>query len=324
MNLFDGNNNNTNNNDTMGTSSSLTTRFKIWFNGIPMFTRFILIICIFLWLIRALFNWPQSGSICFHYESIKYGEFYRLFSFVFFHQDLLHILFNMMGLLSLCIFLEHKLGTTYMLCCTILLIIFTAATEMTFNLILIDVFKLNTVTSDSFFSVRSECAIGFSGILFAYMILSVHHSPVTRSLFGVYSVSARVYPWILLLLSSIIMPGVSFLGHLSGIIAGYMFITIIHGTSAFNRVVNLIENTIIPNIVSQQPSYFTSETAASYTALPYDGQQMEQAGAVPLALASISSWIKSSIVGTARSSSSADQNTDPWANKGQGRILGHN
>jgi hypothetical protein len=41
-----------------------------------------------------------------------------------------------------------------------------------------------------------------------------------RSLFGFCNVPAAVYPWALLILLQIMMPGISFLGHLSGILCG--------------------------------------------------------------------------------------------------------
>jgi membrane associated rhomboid family serine protease len=111
MNLFG----NVGSDSTTGYRASLTTRFNVWLHAIPQFTRSIFIVCTFIWLIRALFNWPNTYAVCFHYDSIKGGEIYRLITFIFFHQDILHIIFNMMGLLSLCVFLEHKLGTIYML-----------------------------------------------------------------------------------------------------------------------------------------------------------------------------------------------------------------
>lgn len=46
----------------------------------------------------------------------------------------------------------------------------------------------------------------------------LHH---LRSIFGLFTVPPRVYPWALLLVFQLLMPGVSFLGHLSGILAGY-------------------------------------------------------------------------------------------------------
>jgi hypothetical protein len=50
--------------------------------------------------------------------------------------------------------------------------------------------------------------IRFSGILFGYLVLSVNlvNNGSSQSLFGFFTISALVYPWILLLLMQLIMP----------------------------------------------------------------------------------------------------------------------
>ncbi len=309
--------------NTPGARVSLTTRFNIWFNAIPLFTRSILIICTFIWLIRALFNWPSSYAICFYYPAIKEGDIKRLITHIFFHQDILHILFNMMGLLSLCVFLEHKLGTIYMFCCTVLLSIGTSLVDMFFNFIILDVLKLND-PKGGFFMIDTECGIGYSGVLFSYMIISVSHSPVTRSLFGMYSVSARVYPWVVLLISSVLMPGVSFLGHLSGIVAGYIFVLMIHKNSVFSTLVGVVER-FVPLTVTKLRCYYPSDTSSDgYTPLPFDGQtNTDQKGVVPSAILNFTSWIRGKLEDV-RGTSTQTEQLDVWANKGQGRVLGHN
>jgi hypothetical protein len=41
------------------------------------------------------------------------------------------------------------------------------------------------------------------------------------SFFGLFSLPTRVYPWFLLVVLSLLSPGLSFLGHLAGIVVGY-------------------------------------------------------------------------------------------------------
>ena len=39
-------------------------------------------------------------------------------------------------------------------------------------------------------------AVGYSGVLFTYALLETYHSQVdTRSIFGFFSVPAKLYPW---------------------------------------------------------------------------------------------------------------------------------
>jgi hypothetical protein len=56
-------------------------------------------------------------------------------------------------------------------------------------------------------------AAGFSGVIFAMAVDESSLSPFpTRSIFGLFSVPTRVYPWVLMLLIQLIMPGVSLVG----------------------------------------------------------------------------------------------------------------
>jgi hypothetical protein len=54
----------------------------------------------------------------------------------------------------------------------------------------------------------------------------------TRSIFGLFSVPTRIYPWVLMLLIQIMMPGVSLIGHLAGILVGT-----IHSLGGFNWLI---------------------------------------------------------------------------------------
>jgi hypothetical protein len=46
----------------------------------------------------------------------------------------------------------------------------------------------------------------------------------TRSVLGLFVLPARYYPWVLLVVWQLLMPGVSFLGHLGGVAAGQGFV----------------------------------------------------------------------------------------------------
>ena len=66
-------------------------------------------------------------------------------------------------------------------------------------------------------------AVGFSGVIFSLATLESFLSPTpTRSVFGLFTVPTRIYPWALLLVLQL-MPGISFLGHFSGLLIGIAY-----------------------------------------------------------------------------------------------------
>lgn len=69
----------------------------------------------------------------------------------------------------------------------------------------------------------NECAVGFSGVLFALkMILNIDSSGNTY-LYGI-SVPTKHAAWAELILIHLLVPNASFVGHLAGIIAGLLFV----------------------------------------------------------------------------------------------------
>ena len=74
-------------------------------------------------------------------------------------------------------------------------------------------------------SYLSQCAVGFSGVLFAFKVLLSYyesHNSFTRVLF--LTVPVRMAFWVELVLIQILVPNVSFVGHLAGILTGLLFV----------------------------------------------------------------------------------------------------
>lgn len=69
-------------------------------------------------------------------------------------------------------------------------------------------------------------AVGYSGVLFALAVVEAFHTTeAMRSVFGLFSVPAKLHPFLLLILLQIIIRNISFFGHLSGIIFGLICVT---------------------------------------------------------------------------------------------------
>lgn len=64
-----------------------------------------------------------------------------------------------------------------------------------------------------------ECGAGFSGVIFGLIVIHANVSSVEHySIFGLFPVPAKLYAWALLIFWQLMFPGVSFLGHLGGVL----------------------------------------------------------------------------------------------------------
>ena len=69
-----------------------------------------------------------------------------------------------------------------------------------------------------------QSVIGLSGVIFGLVVVdNVSLTNTQRSVFGLFSVPAAAYPWMLLLICQFLIPEVSFLCHLSGLLAGLLW-----------------------------------------------------------------------------------------------------
>jgi hypothetical protein len=67
----------------------------------------------------------------------------------------------------------------------------------------------------------AQCAVGASGVIFALLVVETHAAGgAMRSVFGLFSVPARLYPLALVALWQLLVPQASLIGHLAGLAAG--------------------------------------------------------------------------------------------------------
>jgi membrane associated rhomboid family serine protease len=183
----------------------------------PTSTRLLLGINIGIYFYTLAVPGTSAYSIC--TGPVFYlDQYYRILSSAFFHMGLMHIFFNMMSLYSLGGPLERALGT---LCFLGVNLAFVVLSNIMYLLGAWLAFK---ATDDSSWLVY--CSVGFSGVLFGLVVLETKLGDATqpRSLFGVCNVPAAAYPWALLILLQILMPGISFIGHLTGLLCGILYV----------------------------------------------------------------------------------------------------
>ncbi|CAN0076885.1 unnamed protein product [Ectocarpus sp. 12 AP-2014] len=165
-----------------------------------------------------VFNTNIGNYVLIPSRIIYLGEYYRVITGALLHGGLMHIVFNMMSFLSIGSSLEVAFGT--------LSLLFT----ILWSMILAGVVHCGAewvmtvwVTHDP--KYVNQASVGFSGVIFTLALIESYRSTQpTRSVFGMMRVPTRMYPWVLLVLLSVFMPNISFVGHLSGILVGVMHV----------------------------------------------------------------------------------------------------
>lgn len=174
-------------------------------------------LCAACYAYQILFDPPLTHYTLCPRNILYINEWYRVVTSNFFHGGLMHIGMNMMTTAAIGGMLEKRLGSLKYLFTVLWSIPLTCFIYISISWLLSSVFQY-----DDFIFQHS---VGFSGILFhlsvleANLIASDHHHS-TRSVFGFFNVPVRAYPWAMLFLLSVMMPNISFMGHLSGILVG--------------------------------------------------------------------------------------------------------
>ncbi|KAA8518415.1 hypothetical protein F0562_015889 [Nyssa sinensis] len=217
--------------------AGFSTRLGQWWEGIPFITSAVVIVCGAIYLVCLLVGYDSFVEVCFGPSAvISRFQVYRIYTSIIFHGSLLHVLFNMMALVPLGSELERVMGSVRLLYMIILL----AASNAILHLLIALLVAYNPFRPLPY--LMNECAIGFSGILFSMIVIETSLSGVqSRSVFGLFNVPAKWYAWILLVVFQLLMPNVSLLGHLCGILSGFAYTYgllnfLIPGTSFYSAI----------------------------------------------------------------------------------------
>ena len=159
---------------------------------------------------------------------------YRVFLSPLQHIGLVHITMNMMSYLPMATTFERKVGSFQFFYATMLFTVINGMLHVTIS----ELFHLNscrfatrkTYTFSAFllsitktpFS-HPHCSAGLSGVIFSILVVDISASmEPTQNVLGLFNVPTATYPWVLLIMMSLMIPNVSFVGHLCGIVSGYL------------------------------------------------------------------------------------------------------
>ncbi|XP_040284009.1 rhomboid-related protein 4 [Bufo bufo] len=149
------------------------------------------------------------------HEGYHRGDWQRLLLSPFHHADDWHLYFNMVSLLWKGTKLEQRLGSVQF---ALIIAVFSQLIGVVY--VLLELLLAETMDDPSY---RMQCAVGFSGVLFALKVLTNHYYPGgSTSLFGL-QVSNKYACWAELVAIHMLSPGTSFIGHLSGILVGLLY-----------------------------------------------------------------------------------------------------
>ncbi|CDW52810.1 Rhomboid domain containing protein [Trichuris trichiura] len=165
------------------------------------------------------FAFLLPASHCVHPgKIIKKKQLERLLFPTYMHADDMHLYYNMVSFLVKGAQLEPLFGTGYFLflIVTFGVLINVMMVAMSFGLHSIGLENLN---------LMRQCAVGFSGVIFALKVLCQEYDPMGRQygFFRRYRSILNLSCWSELLLIQLATPNASFVGHLCGIIVGLLY-----------------------------------------------------------------------------------------------------
>ena len=134
------------------------------------------------------------------------------------HTHDIHLYYNMVSLAWKGLELERRLGSARFLVTLVLLTLSSSVMYVMLAMAGADVLE------DP--GLMSQCAIGFSGVLFALKVVNMHYSNTEHhqtSFFG-WLVPLKMAVWLELVIIQVMVPNSSFIGHMGGILAGLLLV----------------------------------------------------------------------------------------------------
>lgn len=143
------------------------------------------------------------------------------------HADDMHLYYNMVSFLWKGMSLENRFTSQWF---AFLLIVFAFLINVVYIIL---AFVVSNLLGDM--SYLDQCAVGFSGVVFALKVLTTHYMPYGMSSVAGILIPRRWAVWFELVLIQILVPNVSGLGHLAGILVGLAYV---HGP--LRRILNIL------------------------------------------------------------------------------------
>ncbi|PON67925.1 Peptidase [Parasponia andersonii] len=160
---------------------------------------------------------PSIDEVWFNpYLILKYKDLRRFFLSPFYHVGEPHLFYNMLSLLWKGGQLENSMPSLEYASMVAALLAMSQGITLLFAKSLLLFFDYEK-------AYYSEYSVGFSGVLFAMKVVLNSEASNYTDVYGLL-VPSRYAAWAELILIQMFVPGVSFLGHLGGILAGVLYL----------------------------------------------------------------------------------------------------
>lgn len=145
-----------------------------------------------------------------------------------------HLVYNMLSLLWKGIQLETSMGSVEFASMVAALLTMSQGITLLLSKSLLKLFEYEK-------AYYSEYAVGFSGVLFGMKVVLNAQTDDYTSVHGII-VPSRHAAWVELILIQLFVPGVSFLGHLGGILAGIVYLHLKRSYSGPNPLRSVVRS----------------------------------------------------------------------------------
>ncbi len=177
-----------------------------WLEQLPLVTKWLTVVLCLLHLV-VIGSGSDVHELCFAAEPmVTRLQLYRVVS-VLLHAGVLHLLMNVLALLSLGRSLEARLGSARLATMTASIAVLSMLLQLLGELAL----RLS--------GRPGECSVGFSGVLFGLYVVDLK-SRSHEQFFGFLLLPSLLAPFVMLALAQVLFHA-SFVGHLAGIVAGH-------------------------------------------------------------------------------------------------------
>ncbi len=242
-------------------ATTTTTTLSSRYQQLPFTTRSVVTVNVFAFVFNVFLQLFSYSTLCLIPSLMLRnvtGQAYRIFTSAFTHASFFHLLVNMTAFIQIGAFgLEMKLGSVTF---ALLVFLFTILCGIVHVFLASAMWYLLGMSG-----YMNECAVGFSGVIFSLVVLDTAFSNIRqRDVFGLFVVNAYMYPFALIAIVQMLAPNSSFLGHLSGVVVGSLYVKgYLNKMIPSSRVVDRIESVILSGISIERLEGFVRNTSES-------------------------------------------------------------